>query len=154
MKTFIFLAITILLFSQSGKDTLEQVHFLEGTWKTENKETYEVWKKNADGTMEGYSYKLKAGEKVISEYLAIKLIDGNLTYQARVPNQNNGQTIPFVLNKAIQDQLSFENLSHDFPKKVQYKSLDAKTIQVSVLGEGDKGFRYRIVKQPPTPKGE
>lgn len=154
MKTLFSLLTIILLFSFSEGNNLDQVRFLEGTWKTENKETYEVWKKNDDGTMEGYSYKLKAGEKVVSEYLSLKMIDGNLTYQARVPNQNNGQTIPFVLNKAVTDQLSFENLSHDFPKKIQYKSLDAQTTLVSVLGDGDKGFKFKMVKQPPAPKGE
>ena len=147
MKTFISLCIAIFLFSYSSDDALSHVKFLEGTWKTENKETYEVWKKNEDGSMEGYSYKIKADEKVVSEYLTIKIVGDNLTYQARVPNQNNGQTIPFVWNNTIKDQLSFENLSHDFPKKIQYKALDAQTILVSVLGDGDKGFKYRILKQ-------
>ncbi len=154
MKTLVSLFTIILLFSFSRENNLDQVRFLEGIWKTENKETYEVWKKNDDGTMEGYSYKIKSGEKVVSEYLSIKMIDGNLTYQARVQNQNNGQTIPFVLNKAIKDQLSFENLSHDFPKKIQYKLLDSQTVLVSVLGDGDKGFKFKAIKQPPTPKGE
>ena len=147
MKTLICLFSTILLFTYSSKDNLDQVQFLEGIWKTENKETYEVWKKNTDGTMDGYSYKIKSGEKMVSEYLTIKMIDGNLTYQARVPNQNNGQTIPFVLNKTVKDQLSFENLNHDFPKKIQYKLIDAQTILVSVLGGGDKGFKFKIIKQ-------
>lgn len=147
MKALISLLTIFLLFRNTTNDDLNQAHFLEGAWKTENKETYEVWKKNDDGTMEGYSYKIKAGEKVVSEYLSIKMVDGNLTYQARVPDQNNGQIIPFVLNKTIKDQLSFENLSHDFPKKVQYKSIDVQTILVSVLGDGEKGFKYKIIKQ-------
>ena len=146
MKTIISLFITFLLFSDANH-SLEQVQFLAGTWKAENKENYEVWKKNDDGTLEGQGYKMKAGEKVVSEYLSIKLMEGKLTYLARVPNQNNGQTVPFVLNDAVKDQLSFENLGHDFPKKIQYKTLDAKTILVSVLGEGDKGFKFRIIKQ-------
>ena len=155
MKSLISLCIVMLLFSFLVKDTLDEVRFLDGTWKTENKETYEVWKKNTDGTMEGYSYKMKANEKVISEHLSIKMINDKLTYQARVPNQNNGETIPFVLNTAVKDQLSFENLSHDFPKKIQYKPLDANTILVSVLGDGDKGFRFKMMKvMPNAPKGE
>ncbi|RFS17875.1 DUF6265 family protein [Emticicia sp. C21] len=147
MKTLICLLTLVLIFTNVADDNLTQVQFLEGTWKTENKETYEVWKKNDDGTLNGNSYKIKAGEKVVSEYLSIKMINGNLTYQARVPHQNNGQTIPFVLNRAVEDQLSFENLSHDFPKKIQYKPIDAQSILISVLGDGDKGFKYKIVKQ-------
>jgi oligoribonuclease NrnB/cAMP/cGMP phosphodiesterase (DHH superfamily) len=154
MKTLIALFAAFLVLSFSTDRDLEQVKFLEGIWKNENKDTYEVWKKNPDDTMEGYSYKMKAGEKVVSEYLSIKMIDGNLTYQAIVPDQNNGQTISFVLNKAVKDQLSFENLSHDFPKKIQYKSLDAVTILVSVLGDEDKGFQFKAIKQPRTTKQE
>lgn len=147
MKIFISLISTILLCSFSANDTIDQIKFLEGTWKTENKESYEVWKSKDDGTMEGQAYKMKAGEKIITEYLSIKLIDGRLTYEAKALGQNNNQTISFVLNPAVKDQLSFENLSHDFPKKIQYKVLDGSTILVSVLGDGDKGFRYKVMKQ-------
>lgn len=155
MKTLISFFIITLLVSFTADDTLDQARFLDGTWKTENKESYEVWKRSEDGTMEGHAYKMKAGEKVITEYLSIRLIDGKLTYQAKALGQNNNQAIPFVLNTAVKDQLSFENLAHDFPKKIQYKVLDEKTILVSVLGDGDKGFKYKVIKQtPPAPKGE
>lgn len=97
--------------------------------------------------MEGQAYKIKAGEKIITEYLSIRLIDHKLTYEAQALGQNNNQKIPFVLNDLIKDQLSFENLSHDFPKKIQYKVIDDKTILVSVLGDGDNGFRYKVMKQ-------
>jgi hypothetical protein len=154
MKTLFILLSFICIFPCSTNDTLVQVHFLEGSWKTENKEAYEVWKKDQDGTMHGYSYQIKAGKKVVSEYLRIKIMHDNLIYEARVPDQNNGQKIPFTLNKNIKEQLSFENLSHDFPKKIQYKPLDANTVLVSVLAEGGKGFKYKILKQPDTPKEE
>jgi hypothetical protein len=147
MKTLISLVIISFLFSFQTTDGLKPVQFLAGTWKTENKDSYEVWKINTDGSMEGHAYQMKAGEKVITEYLNIRIIDGKVTYQAKALGQNNNQTIPFVLNTAVQDQLSFENPTHDFPKKIQYKALDEKTILVSVLGEGDKGFRYRIIRQ-------
>lgn len=147
MKTFISLLCTIVLCSFSANDIPDRIKFLEGTWKTENKESYEVWKSKEDGTMEGQAYKIKAGEKIITEYLSIRLIDHKLTYEAQALGQNNNQKIPFVLNDLIKDQLSFENLSHDFPKKIQYKVIDDKTILVSVLGDGDNGFRYKVMKQ-------
>lgn len=147
MKTLTSLLIITLLFSFSKNDKLKQVHFLAGTWKTENKDSYEVWKINEDGSMEGHVYKLKAGEKVITEYLSIRIIEGKTTYEAKALGQNNNRIIPFVLNTAVKDQLSFENPAHDFPKKIQYQAMDEKTILVSVLGDGDKGFRYKIMKQ-------
>lgn len=147
MKTIISTCFFLALFSFIKADSLNELYFLEGTWKTENKETYETWEKAADGTLEGQGYKIKDGQKLVTEYLRINLIDGKATYQARVPNQNNNRTIAFVLNTDVKDKFSFENLSHDFPRKIQYKPIDARTIQVSVLGEGEKGFGYRILKQ-------
>ena len=147
MKTIISACIFVMQMSFVKADSLSELYFLEGTWKTENKETYEVWTKAADGTLEGQGYKIKDGQKVVTEYLRISLIDGKATYQARVPNQNNNQTISFTLNSEVKDKFSFENPTHDFPRKIQYKPIDANTIQVSVLGEADKGFGYRILKQ-------
>lgn len=59
---------------------------------------------------------------------------------ATVPNQNNRNAIPFILNREITDKLSFENLVHDFPKKIQYQKLSPKEILVKVLGSENKGF--------------
>ncbi len=120
---------------------------MEGTWKMENKEQFEVWEKNAEGKLSGYSYKIANDQEVRMETLSIQKSEGQVVYEALVPNQNNGQAIPFTLNTAIQDLLSFENLNHDFPKKIQYQKLSDTEILVKVLGDGDKGFSYKIIKQ-------
>jgi hypothetical protein len=43
--------------------------------------------------------------------------------------------------------LSFENLAHDFPKKIQYKSLNENEIQVTVTGDEGSGFSFKQKKQ-------
>lgn len=62
-------------------------------------------------------------------------------------NQNNAQPIAFVLNNEVKNKISFENLTHDLPKKIQYTKLDETTLFVEVLGENDKGFSYKMMKQ-------
>ncbi len=124
----------------------QNVDFLIGTWKVEGKETYETWNKKGDRLV-GESYKKRGDQKYITETLEIKEENGKFIYIATVKNQNDGKGIPFTLQEVKDNLYSFENVSHDFPKKIQYKILSKTSLQVSVLGEGDKGFSYKILKQ-------
>ena len=123
------------------------VDFLAGTWKVKNKEQFEVWEKKSPDILQGYAYKWRDNKKIITETLSIKKLDNQLVYEATVPDQNEGKTIPFKLNREVKDCLSFENLLHDFPKKIQYKKISDKEILVRVLGENDPGFSYTIFKE-------
>jgi len=147
MKTILGLLICTLLCNALPNTTINELHFLTGTWKVENKQNYETWKINSDTSLEGNSYKIKDGNKRIDEYLTIKAISGKIIYTAKVLNQNNGQPVDFTLNASVTDKFSFENNGHDFPKKIQYTKLNDSTVFVAVLGENDKGFSYRMIKQ-------
>ncbi|RYG19729.1 MAG: hypothetical protein EOO07_06280 [Chitinophagaceae bacterium] len=147
MKLLIVLS-SLCLFLTTPKITdLKDLHFLAGTWKVEKKESYENWTLNAKGALEGSSYKIKNGTKQIDEYLSIKISDIKIIYTAKVVNQNDGKPIEFILNTSVKDKLSFENLAHDFPKKIQYTKRNDTTLFVSVLGKDDKGFSYNLIKQ-------
>lgn len=147
MKTIFGLLICTLFCNALPNKTIKDLHFLNGTWKIENKQSYETWKINNDSSLEGNSYKIKDGNKRIDEYLAIKAAAGKIIYTARVLNQNNGQPVDFTMNASVTDKFSFENLEHDFPKKIQYTKLNDTTLFIAVLGENDKGFSYRMIKQ-------
>lgn len=146
-KAILSLFLFTLISAFTGKSDLDALQFLAGTWKIENKENYETWKKGADATFEGSAYKIKAEKKTVTEYLKIKTMGDKIIYSATVLNQNEGKPINFVLNKAVKNKFSFENLAHDFPKKIQYTLMDQHTLFVEVLGEGDKGFSYKMMKQ-------
>ncbi len=137
----------ILLIATFQTTKIDKLHFLAGTWKMENKESYETWAVMGKESLEGSSYKLKDGKKVVDEYLTIKMNGNKISYYAKVLNQNNGQAVEFTLNEAIKDKFSFENASHDFPKKIQYTKKDERTLLVAVLGDKDKGFSYTLIKQ-------
>ncbi len=145
-KLLITASIFLLLFACREKQGL-QLDLLAGTWKRANKEQYEVWEKAGAQALKGYSYRMKAGEKVITETLTIRRVDGQLVYEATVPDQNEGRTIRFTLNPAVDSLLSFENAQHDFPKKIQYKKLDEHRLEVRVSGDNDEGFSYIQVRQ-------
>jgi hypothetical protein len=141
------LLLLIVICAFTKKDELTGLQFLEGTWKTENKENYESWKKTEDGSFEGHSYKMKEQKKMITEYLVIRAAGDKVTYTATVLGQNGSKPIDFVLNRDIKDKFSFENPSHDFPKKIQYTPISRTVLLVQVLGDGDKGFSYKMIKQ-------
>ena len=134
MKSLVFTLFSLCLFSCTNKSSIPQADFLIGTWKVEGEEQFEIWE-NKDSELSGYAYVLKHDEKMISETFRIYSENEEIILEATVPSQNEGKPIDFVLNKKITDHLSFENLEHDFPKKVLYKYLHKDTVHVSILGD-------------------
>ena len=98
------------------------------------------------GKLKGYSFKMTNGQKIITETLLIKEEGKSIVYQATVPDQNEGQTIRFVLNEDSIASYSFENELHDFPKKIQYAKLADNLIFVRVTGQNNEGFSYKMFK--------
>ena len=131
----------------NGQATFADLHFFIGTWKVEGKETYEVWEVFENNSLIGYGYKMKEGEKIILENLSISMEQGKIIYSATVSDQNNGSTIPFVLNPDTLQGFSFENIDHDFPKKIIYKKISDTELAVQVLGANDQGFKLKLIKQ-------
>jgi hypothetical protein len=126
---------------------MESVDFLIGTWKIESKNQYETWSKESNNELIGHSYEVNENQKFILETIAIKMIDNQMIYEATVPDQNKGQTVQFALNPEIESYLSFENLNHDFPKQIQYYKISDNEIKISVLGDDEKGFSYKLIRQ-------
>ncbi len=120
--------------------------FLEGTWKMENQEIFEHWELMDNGTMEGHSYRLNNGDKMVSENLEIRLEGDKVIYTATVLNQNEGKGIDFTLSKTDSLTYSFENPEHDFPKVIKYQKRSDTEIYVQVSDGGEKGFAYVMKK--------
>jgi hypothetical protein len=146
VKALTSICILCLLLACS-ENKLSRVDFIIGTWKMEGKEQYENWELSNNKELIGYSYKFKDSQKIITETLSIKILENTVIFEATVPDQNEGKTIPFTLNNEIKDYLSFENIDHDFPKKIQYKRINENAIEVTVLGDEGEGFSYMQLKQ-------
>lgn len=137
----LIIAQTHIVFSQSSFP-----NFLQGTWKIENKETYEHWNKINDTTLKGFSYSMENGQMIISEYLDILQNKNEVIYTATVLNQNEGKGINFKLTKN-DSTFTFENPKHDFPKKIVYQKLSETEVSVKVSDGKQKGFAYKMMKQ-------
>lgn len=123
--------------------------FLEGTWKVENKEQYERWDKLNESLLRGFSYSMKNGQMIVSEYLEIAELSSVITYSASVLRQNQGKPIPFILTKT-DSVYSFDNPLHDFPKKIAYHKKSDTELFVHVSDGGKKGFSFTMHKQIPS----
>src|SRR5690606_40763483 len=145
-----YLKILMLLFCFSlqsfAQEKMEQFDFLVGTWKMDGKNTYEHWTKDAN-VLVGESFKVKDDVKYVSETLRIEQINDDIVYTATVMDQNDGKGIAFTLNSEVTDKLSFENIAHDFPKKIRYTKLTDTELFVEVIGDNDEGFSFKMMKQ-------
>lgn len=146
-KLLLIILVVLGCSSVFAQTTDQSLSFFAGTWKMEGKESYEKWEKSGDSVFKGKSYKVKDGKESISETLEIKSIDGKIYYLATVLNQNNGATIKFALTSAKDNEFIFENPEHDFPKKLIYKKMSETEMFVRVLGDGGKGFSFKMMKQ-------
>lgn len=141
MLTIVILIIAEATFAQS-----DFPDFLQGTWKMEGKEIFELWDVLNDNTLKGFSYKMNKGQMVISEYLDISRVNNEIVYTATVLNQNQGKGISFTLTKT-DSSFNFENPNHDFPKRIMYQKLNDTEIFVQVSDGKQKGFAYKMQKQ-------
>ena len=144
MKTIITFIIVSTLFSCS-EYKLSEFDFLVGTWKMEGKEYYEFWEK-LDHILKGKSYKMVDGQKIVTEIIELKSEGDRIIYTPTVFDQNEGKPIQFILLKLDKNVFSFENSDHDFPKKIQYTVVSENELFISVLGENDKGFSYKLIR--------
>lgn len=135
---FILLVWSHLMFAQK-----DFPFFLQGTWKVENKDAYEHWDKLNDETFKGFSYKKSDGRMIISEYSEIKRKASRIVYTATVLSQNQGKGIDFQMTRS-DSVFTFENLSHDFPKKISYTKITNDILHVEISGSNEKRYRYRL----------
>ena len=128
-------------FSQSDLPT-----FLSGTWKHESENVFEHWDILSKNQMKGFSYFLENGEISVIEYLSLDKIDNKINYQASVIGQNKGKSITFELRQ--KDSLwVFENLNHDFPKKIAYQLVNKDVVNVLISDNKTKNIHYTMHKQ-------
>lgn len=123
------------LLPQNKKD-FQRLNALEGTWerKGTTKRSFEEWKKVDAENLAGRSYYLKDGDTVLLEQVKLSRKNGQIVYIAVVPNQNGGRPIPFFLVSTTKNTYVFENLRHDFPKRVVYELFSKDSLHAWIDG--------------------
>ncbi len=126
-----------LLAPLAAADDLARLSFFAGCWEAKAGGTsiQEQWTRPEGGTMLGLGRTIKDGKTVFSEFLRIEERKGRLVYIAHVGTQD---ATPFPLKSLTENEVVFENPSHDYPQRILYRkdgaSLFAR-IEGSVKGK-------------------
>ena len=145
MRVLIFLLCchSALAFAGANNDScssLQDLGWLEGNWleQKENKVSAELWKTVSPGTMEGSARVLKNGKLMHYETIRLVEMSGQVFYMVKV--DKNPFPIPFKLVVCSNKQYFFQNLQHDFPRRIDYTQLDDSSMRVDVTDGQDRGF--------------
>ena len=109
-----------------------------GTWCDTVHGIYEHWDKTGEKQLKGFSYEIKNGEKVISEFIEIAIQENKMVYTVSVKNQNNEKPVSFVLS-ATDSVYTFVNPAHDFPAYISYTVISENYIRAKV-GNKSRSF--------------
>lgn len=102
----------------------------------------EQWDRTDDAFYAGLGFVMSGKDTVFIEHLNIsERDDGKVFYSARIPSQNAGAPVDFLMTSAVGDSMVFENKEHDFPQRIVYAWQPDGTWKVNVAGPGKEGWR-------------
>lgn len=104
--------------------TVDSLSWMAGCWELNVPQRQmtiaEHWMKPSGGTLIGMSRTVRGGKTVEFEFIRIVTTDSGLDYIAK-PSSNKEETA-FKLVKSSAAEAVFENLAHDFPQRIIYRS--------------------------------
>jgi hypothetical protein len=127
---------------------IEDLSFMTGDWQEISGTTQidEHWTGLAGGSLMGLSRTVKDGRTAGFEYLRIENRPDGIYYVAHPRAKSPGTDFKLV---RLQDREAvFENLAHDFPKRIIYRRNPDGSLTARVEGDGsEKGqeFRYKAM---------
>jgi Domain of unknown function (DUF6265) len=118
MKTLTtLLAVLVLTFSHSAR--AGHLDWMIGCWESPDRTALEVWVKDNDGSLSGFSVTLRDGQFIFHEVLRVTTAaDGTVSYTAHPDGQS---TTTFKTTTVSGQTVTFSNPSHDYPQEVTYK---------------------------------
>ena len=147
----VFIILFFVTHSQSAQtDPMESVSWLVGTWERHSKKgpRYETWRRDAAGNLRGMGFAVSNGDTTKMEGLRLLAEDGFLVYVADVA-ENAGEVF-FPIIAQSDSMLVFENLDHDYPKRIVYMRIGTDSLDVYTedanIGEKRIWFRFRRIQ--------
>lgn len=119
-----------------GKATIEGLAFMKGCWVIEGPDRKaridEHWMAPAGGTMIGISRTVVNGRTSGFEYMRLDSSERGLFFISK-PRENSEETA-FKLKTFSAGNAVFENLEHDFPQRVIYRSTGPNALTARIEG--------------------
>lgn len=124
---------------------IETLAWMAGAWASKGPVEFEEhWMAPKAGAMVGMSRTVARGRMVAFEFLRIETKEGQTAY---VASPGGKPPTRFNLVRASATEAVFENLAHDFPKRIIYRKLPEGGLFARVEGDGTEKekpleFRY------------
>lgn len=113
----------------------------------------EAWQAGKNGSLIGNGVTVRDGkDTIMTEQLAIRLIDGDYYYISKVSNQNRGEEVLFKIVQVNDSSFIAENPAHDFPKRISYQLKSRDYLYVVVddgLAIDSKKIEFHLIKKQP-----
>ncbi len=123
---------------EDASGIFRELRALDGTWfmPTDRGDRLESWAITDDSTLTGRAMRIKPedGDTVTLETMRLELRNDSITYYAIARGQNQNKPIGFGLTEADYEGYIFENPAHDDPKKITYRLLSNRELQVATEG--------------------
>lgn len=134
------------------KATFQHLRKLEGDWlmKYKSNEIVESWKWKNDSTLSGKSFMVKGNDTTILETIQLLQKSTGIFYEPLAKGQNGNKTVSFRLTNFSGNSFTFENLQHDFPKRIIYRFSGETTIHASIddgSADASKRSDFYFIKQ-------
>ena len=151
MKKF-FLYVLLLVSLNSFAQQEIDLNIFEGKWAMPkgNKTIGEEWVKISNDSFQNKGYFINGADTVITERVALQKINGEIFYTSTVEDQNDKQPVAFKLTSFKNNTFTFENPTHDFPKRIVYEFTSEETLH-AYIDDGTEAskkqhFYYKKVK--------
>lgn len=117
---------------EPAKD-IERLSWLSGCWAQTRSDgsTEEHWMKPSGGTMLGMSRTVRGDRTAEFEFLRIAEVNGKLAYIAKPSDQPEAT---FPLKTLGEQEVVFENPTHDFPQRIIYRRSGEGSIRARIEG--------------------
>jgi hypothetical protein len=134
-------------------EDLSKLAWIVGDWemREDGTTTVEHWESPRGTTMLGLSHAYDEKKTFSFEFLRIAVQDGKIAYFAQ---PGGGKVVPFFATKLTEEEVVFENSSHDYPQRIRYEKKPAGlTATISLIdGSGATKYAYaRSAKAPADP---
>lgn len=152
MRIISFLFFVLFLFNsgtlraqiEDAEYIFRELRALDGTWfmPTDRGDRLEVWTRTDDSTLTGKALRIKSedGDTITLETMRLEWrSDSMITYYRSVRGQNQNEPVAFQLTLADEDGYLFENPINDDPKKILYRLLGNRELQVTTEGQRSNG---------------
>jgi hypothetical protein len=118
-----------------GISTVYDLKWLAGCWESVGGEpgSGEQWSIPAGDTLFGVSRTIRNGKTVAHEFMQIR---GNGTDKIEfIANPSGQEGASFLMKTLTENEVVFENLAHDFPQRVIYRSNDPNKLTGRIEGQ-------------------